>query len=62
MIIYATSTEFNLGCSMGPANVSLLVSMPILLSSGEHTVRVYFTTLDGLFHLNAFYELDFLFE
>jgi len=61
MIATAESRNLDLGCAMGQIDLTVLVSTPILLLPGNHIFEVFFTTNDGLYHVNAFYEFNLAF-
>jgi hypothetical protein len=61
-VISATSTNLNLSCDMGPSVSTELVTLPLRLGAGQHTFSLSFTTADSLFHVNAFYELNLVFQ
>jgi hypothetical protein len=60
-VVSATSTELFQGCAMGPAIFTELVPPPYILPPGVHTFEISFTTNDGLYHVDAFYELNLVF-
>lgn len=61
LVISATSNQDDLGCAMGPVDVTTLVAQPYLLAPGDHNFQITFTTNDGLYHVGAFYELNLAF-
>eukprot|EP00934_Nitzschia_sp_Nitz4_P007373 Nitzschia sp. Nitz4//scaffold25_size161228//56566//58330//NITZ4_002423-RA/size161228-augustus-gene-0.111-mRNA-1//1//CDS//3329544565//7363//frame0 len=61
LVLTSTSTDLDLGCSMGPVVVTVLEPQPVVLTPGDHTFELEFTTNDSLFHVNAFYELNLIF-
>jgi hypothetical protein len=53
----ATSQDQNQGCATGPVIQTEIRPSPYFLEKGSvNTFRLDFTTADGLFHVNAFYE------
>lgn len=62
-ILSATSAGGNLECAMGPAVQTVIVPGPYRLNNGVNTFRLNFSTGDGLYHVNSFYEckLSFVF-
>lgn len=61
-IITSESKNYNLQCAMGAPTFSWLEKDPILLKEGKQlAMRARFSTNDGLYHTNAFYELKFRF-
>jgi hypothetical protein len=60
-VVSATSTDLNQGCAMGPAIFTELVPPPYILPPAVHTFEIVFTTADGLYHVDAFYELNLVF-
>jgi hypothetical protein len=60
-VVSATSNDMDLECAMGPANFTTLVPPPYILPPGVHTFEIIFTTFDGRYHKDAFYELNLVF-
>lgn len=61
LVVSATSNNDDLECAMGPATFSTIVPPPYILPVGEHVFQIDFTTNDGLYHVDAFYELNLIF-
>lgn len=60
-IATATSAGGGLGCAMGPIIQNISVPPPYLLLNGTtYTFRIVFDTADSLFHVDAFYEANFI--
>ena len=58
----ATSQDLNQGCATGPVIQTEIVRSPYFLAKGSvNTFRLDFTTADGLYHVNAFYECNLTF-
>jgi hypothetical protein len=61
-IANANAAGGNLGCQMGPVVQTFTVPPPYLLLAGTvHTLLINFTTNDGLFHVDSYYEVDLTF-
>lgn len=61
-IVQATSRDLDQECAMGPSIVDFLQEQPFILTPGEHTFSISFTTADELYHVGAFYELNLIFN
>ena len=68
LVVTATSAGrddgnyYDNNCEMVPAVVTFLRDVPFVLAEGEHTFRIDFTTNDALWHQNAFYEFQLVFQ
>ena len=51
-----------LKCVMVPTVITFLREVPFVLTEGQHTFRIDFTTGDRFVHFNAFYELQLAFQ
>jgi hypothetical protein len=61
-IAKANAAGGSLGCEMGPVVQTYTVPPPYLLLAGSvHTLLINFTTNDGLYHVDSFYEVDLTF-
>jgi len=61
-IIKSTSPGGGLGCVMGNLAIIELLPPPYILPPGINTFTITFTTGDGLYQKDAFYELNLFFE
>jgi len=61
-IVIAYAEGGGLECQMGPVVFTELVPPPHCLDVGQHIFEVLFTTNDPFYHVNAFYELNLIFE
>lgn len=61
IIASATSAGGNLGCSMGPIIKTIIPLQQNLTPNQTHELRIEFTTVDELFHVGAYYDINLIF-
>jgi hypothetical protein len=60
LLASATSEDLDLGCEMGPAIQTYFINPPYtLVKNKQYKLRINFTSGDGLFHVNSFYQANY---
>jgi hypothetical protein len=60
LLASATSAGGGLGCEMGPAVQTYFINPPYnLIKNKQYKLRINFSSGDGLFHVNSFYQANY---